>query len=710
MNYSVLLPLVLLASLKSMDLLPYPFEFRVTHSEPFIDVSWRTLFDVPMDSSSDPLIARANPDGSRMSQYRTNVYFDESTGKTAFQRNFDWYVTEVKAVNVDNDYGNEIAVAYNGDSLVGVRIFDDGVDGDTLSEYVMLEKDFRWRTRADKWDPYIEFGPMISPAGCEHPCLILNCGSGYCRMPRGMLAINPLTGKEIWHRWVGGGAEDWLLSANTNGDTLLIIGTSSSGNGAEVDSTNDSECYIYALEPATGNLIWMRRFAGMFSRAIPRLRLRSDGVTEEIVAVYTSSARAADPAKIMIMDPVTGDTRREASLPPGMLCIGLELTRNERGQWGAYVCTAKDGLFEFDSTLVIARQRKDIANVLWVGEADGMRALLANRHRGDVVLLNGQFGTIGKIEYNGQSMTVQHYQNLNWPVFWLTDSKTVARVEISENDHYATEVIARVTLPIIFVAGLTWGARSVVRTRRVAKRNQQEKERLAAWAALASKIAHDIRTPVGAIKLSAQNLETELEQIHGETPEKLQPYIAAMMAATQRAEIKAQSLLKFVRLAPPLLSSVRLDDLIHDTVERHPHSPAISVDVHCSSGLPNAWVDRDQIVDLLENLISNSLKAMKHAGRLSVNLRLERVLHTAKNWHDVFQLSVSDTGHGIPSENLSRIFDPYYTLSEGGTGLGLVIVKRIVEDHEGTIEVQSQVGIGTTFIIELPVERNEQHG
>ncbi|MCK4301706.1 MAG: hypothetical protein KAW91_02975, partial [candidate division Zixibacteria bacterium] len=111
-------------------------------------------------------------------------------------------------------------------------------------------------------------------------------------------------------------------------------------------------------------------------------------------------------------------------------------------------------------------------------------------------------------------------------------------------------------------------------------------------------------------------------------------------------------------------------------------------------------VNKNQIIETLLNLFINALDAMPNGGRLSVLGMVEKPEHKKINY---LALKVSDTGVGIKEENLSRIFDRYYTSKETGTGLGLAVVERIVSAHSGTLRVESVEGEGTTFTLYFPL-------
>jgi signal transduction histidine kinase len=133
--------------------------------------------------------------------------------------------------------------------------------------------------------------------------------------------------------------------------------------------------------------------------------------------------------------------------------------------------------------------------------------------------------------------------------------------------------------------------------------------------------------------------------------------------------------------------------------ERMTHK-RITVEKAIEANVPSLHADRDQLVQVLINLVTNSLHAMPEGGRLRLSLDRE-------NSH--VRLGVSDNGHGMPEEIRSRIFDPFFTTKDfgKGTGLGLTVVKGIIEEHGGTITAESAVDKGTTFWIRLPLDRTE---
>jgi len=128
----------------------------------------------------------------------------------------------------------------------------------------------------------------------------------------------------------------------------------------------------------------------------------------------------------------------------------------------------------------------------------------------------------------------------------------------------------------------------------------------------------------------------------------------------------------------------------------------IETTVTLAEGLPHLFIDEHQIQQVLVNLVTNAVQAMLPGGRLFIASRPGKV-------GDSVEISVMDTGKGIPPEFLPHIFDPFFsTKGEGGTGLGLSVSYGIIKHHKGEIRVESKVGVGTTFTIELPRYHQEE--
>jgi PAS domain S-box-containing protein len=223
------------------------------------------------------------------------------------------------------------------------------------------------------------------------------------------------------------------------------------------------------------------------------------------------------------------------------------------------------------------------------------------------------------------------------------------------------------------------------------------KEKLATIGQLASGVGHELRNPLGVIGNSAYYLNMKLK----DADEKVRKHIEILQREVHRANRIISDLLDFSRVSPPALETCNVNSIIKDTLADLKLPENISLETQLNDELPGILVDPDQIRQVFLNLSSNAVQAMPEGGRLEIKTGVK---------DDFAEIMLRDTGEGIPKEHLQKIFDPLFTKKAKGIGLGLSIVKGIVEGHKGTIEVESEVGEGTTFTIKLPFQSIEEEG
>jgi PAS domain S-box-containing protein len=248
--------------------------------------------------------------------------------------------------------------------------------------------------------------------------------------------------------------------------------------------------------------------------------------------------------------------------------------------------------------------------------------------------------------------------------------------------------------PIQTVEGLRVLASIVDITER--KRIEQQlrhTERLAELGTLASGMAHEIGTPMNVILGRAEYLMRRTQE------EKTKQGLETIVTQVERITKIMNQLLTFARRRPLERRPMDLRKTVEDCLEivqerlgRH----KIQVKTAFEDSIPQVLADPDHMSQVLLNLIINALHAMSDGGTLSIGLRKSG---------DRAVVTVTDTGHGISHQDLQKIFDPFFTTKEvgKGTGLGLTVVHGIIQEHGGTITVESELGRGTTFTITLPV-------
>ena len=219
--------------------------------------------------------------------------------------------------------------------------------------------------------------------------------------------------------------------------------------------------------------------------------------------------------------------------------------------------------------------------------------------------------------------------------------------------------------------------------------------RLVSVGELAASMAHEFNNPLGIVLGFAQNLLGKTDPSHPSYRS-----LQIMIEEAKRCEMLVRDLLEFARPRSEEFILTDVKELIAKTLEKvsnHMQKQNVEVVEQAAADLPRLYADPRQLQQVLVNLCLNSLDAMPGGGKLTVDAHL--------NGFDHISLTVADTGFGIDDENLPKIFQPFFTAKKRrGLGLGLPICDRIIKAHGGTIEVESQRGIGTTFRIHLPIK------
>ncbi len=218
-------------------------------------------------------------------------------------------------------------------------------------------------------------------------------------------------------------------------------------------------------------------------------------------------------------------------------------------------------------------------------------------------------------------------------------------------------------------------------------------ERLSAIGRIAAHMAHEIKNPLASISVGIEFIYSSLKD---DDPKK--KHLGVILKEIQRLDRLIKNLLSFARRPPLKRKKLNLKELIEEIVIFH-NQEFKEKKIELKLDLPDkdvyAFADEDQIKEVFENLIRNAIEAMPDGGELKIKV--------GEKSGGVVSIMIEDTGPGIEPSELQHIFEPFYTTKKGGSGLGLSIVHRVIEDHGGRISVESEKGKGTRFIIDLPV-------
>ncbi len=232
------------------------------------------------------------------------------------------------------------------------------------------------------------------------------------------------------------------------------------------------------------------------------------------------------------------------------------------------------------------------------------------------------------------------------------------------------------------------------------------KDRLAALGEMAATIAHEIRNPLGGIEGFASLLSRDFD-----SDDPRRRLVAKIIEGAKSLDRVVSDLLEFTRPIDLRFRETDCRQIIEGALsyaEPQVDERQINIERQYPEGPVCASIDGEKIVRVMLNLILNAVQSMEPGGTLTVSLcRVEAAELAGERTPALARITVADTGCGIDSELLSKVFNPFFTTREKGTGLGLAISRRIVEAHHGSITIESEVGRGTTALIDLRLAKTD---
>jgi two-component system, NtrC family, sensor histidine kinase HydH len=249
----------------------------------------------------------------------------------------------------------------------------------------------------------------------------------------------------------------------------------------------------------------------------------------------------------------------------------------------------------------------------------------------------------------------------------------------------------------------------------------KERDRLAALGEMAAGLAHEIRNPLGAIKGAAQLLQPATttdasggggDAQHGGVPSEAREFLGIIVEEANRLNRVVSQFLDYARPYRGEPQPLDVNEVVRKTAQlvtppplptpegAEAPPPPVEVHLQLADELPRARADAEQLRQVFLNLAINAVQAMPSGGKLTISTALRK---PGRRSTSMLEVRFRDTGVGIAAAELKNLFIPFYTTKDKGTGLGLPISQRIIENHGGTIEVRSRVGVGSTFTVVLPV-------
>ncbi len=236
---------------------------------------------------------------------------------------------------------------------------------------------------------------------------------------------------------------------------------------------------------------------------------------------------------------------------------------------------------------------------------------------------------------------------------------------------------------------------TMVRELEIQRKRAIEAEKQVVWREIARVMAHEIKNPLTPIKLTVERLEMKHATDPGRTSEILSDSIKIIKEEIENLQQLVNRFRNFATLPQAAPEYYQLETQLADIIGAY--DTDFNIRFALAEPLPPVYADKIQLKQVFVNLIQNAIQSFE-LGNEEINISLHKD-------HDAIIIIIQDNGPGISPENLEKIFEPYFTTKRKGTGLGLPIVKRIIENHHGTITVKSNLGGGTNIQITLPINQ-----
>jgi two-component system, NtrC family, nitrogen regulation sensor histidine kinase GlnL len=259
--------------------------------------------------------------------------------------------------------------------------------------------------------------------------------------------------------------------------------------------------------------------------------------------------------------------------------------------------------------------------------------------------------------------------------------------------------------------GVPTGVISTIRDQagvRDLKERMRRSDRLATLGMIAAGIAHEVKNPLVGIRGAAQLMRSELRSDQRDI-RSFEEYLDVIMKEADRLNNVLEGILDFTRLSPSEIKGINIHSIIDRVLllhEEQARESGIVLSRMYDPSLPEVLGNEDQLVQVFLNIIKNAVEVMPSGGKLTVLTRMSDLFTSVQadgKKHRLMVIKVSDTGRGITPEHLNDIFTPFFTTKDRGVGLGLALSYQIVQEHLGTIRVESHEGEGTTFSVYLPL-------
>lgn len=673
----------------SIENMPYRLELTETHEGDGV-----LAVDLDNDGS-DEIITFVNYTIRKPSSKTPNSLFLYNSGwELIDQTPFAGTILRVKALQLDDDSNRELVVVEEREERTFLNILDHP-GGKRVSTFQPIE-------------PVIQIAGTVDVDSDGKKEIVAVASAGYEKYPRVVYAYDWVSGEILWQYEMGSYPQYVSIAdLNDDGNEDIIITTSAPGNGANRNGTDDYHSYLLILN-SQGELLYQREMGKVYSGCIHQLLDVNGDSDMEIVTL--SSGFPADkprPSKMAIWDWTAGlSLLRQTEVEAKLSQLVLADVDND-GVEEIIVGEEKAGIHVYDRELYLIKSSldNDFTHFGLVADFNNDRVpeLTIQSFADNTIILDNSLKPI--VAFNASVTFYSVSPGFGEDRFiLLTHNGSVSRVELVRNMAGLFSRLDRAWIGFFFAMLVILTTMGVYLSRRRKQDMNKVPSYTLAWASLAQELAHRIRTPLSSLRLAAQDLKLEQEKksLNGK---KIKDYTDHMLTEVDQISAMTKAMLKFSKVREPILEPHNVNDIINGMLDDYRSYRDVTFEKEFDSELPAIPIDLELIKMVFQNLINNSLDAMEEKGVIRITIYPTKSVPggSGKKNQGGLIVEIKDTGKGIEREDLKHLFEPYFSRSSEGTGIGLTIVKRIMEDHCGEVDVSSKPGVGTMMRLKFPV-------
>lgn len=539
-------------------------------------------------------------------------------------------------------------------------------------------------------------------------------------LPRGLAVHDLLSGRKKWEFLYGAVPSQAILKdINGDGKMEIVFTACAPHNSITYNSMNDDTSYVGVLD-SNGKPLWIKEAGYFFTQLFMAVEdVDKDGKFEIITARSCHREHNPDPGQIQIYDALSGNILH-SFLNQGVSFINLYLADMNNDTNMEIICSDTGGKLRiWDHNLTTLGEYNNNANIIVLG---------VEKIPGNSFPLIFTWCSLKNFRvFNNRLRPVFNFQITNEvfslnPIVPVSDEGKTSFILSADNTYMITPK-PRILLKdylILLLSPFTLYLLGVIIFNVLLYSEYKKRKKLKThylkliqegskpdWTVTAQEALHKMKSPLTAILWETEKIDQLLEKKKQPKtlPLKLKQISQSILGDVNDLKIMNRFLMKILQVQTQRLQEIQIKDIIMELVDKHRAHPTdkFSFKSNFPTPLPTFLADEEQLKEALLNIIDNAIDAMPNGGTITVTATFHKLLHK-KNRKNSICVEVEDTGEGIPEDKRDKIFEPYYTTKKDGTGIGLAIACKIIESHDGWIEVESKEKVGTKFAIYFPVK------